>query len=171
MTTEAEVVASPTTPEAAPETVAATESPTVAEVSRTGEAAPRAAPAEPEKFEDVWRPRRHQRSEHRDAARRDMAVIAASLVNLELRPPQRPQSLVTATAAVAGVAQDRRQISGKISVRIAATGHAMKTVAAKAAATGAQGKTTRTGRAVIATIAIGDREKAAGAKSRADLRR
>jgi hypothetical protein len=65
----------------------------------------------------------------------------------------------------------RCQISGKINVRIAATGHAMKTVAAKAEVTVAQGKTTRTGRAVIAIIAIGDREKAAGATSRADLRR
>ena len=65
----------------------------------------------------------------------------------------------------------RHQISGKISIKIAATGHAMKTVAAKAEATGAQGKTTRTGRAVTAIIAIGDKEKAAGATSRADLRR
>jgi ATP-dependent RNA helicase SUPV3L1/SUV3 len=29
------------------------------------------APAEAEKFEEIWRPRRHQRSEHRSAGRRD----------------------------------------------------------------------------------------------------
>ena len=122
VTTEAEVVASPTTPEAAPETVAATESPTVAEVSATpAEAAPmETAPAEHEKFEDVWRPRRHQRSEHRDAARRDHGRDRRKPREPRVAPAAAPAELGTATAAVAGVAnekvpdqrQDQRQDRG-----------------------------------------------------------
>jgi ATP-dependent RNA helicase SUPV3L1/SUV3 len=104
VTTEA--APAPSAPETIPETVTATESTTVADVSATpSEAASiEAAPAEPEKFEDIWRPRRHQRSEHRDAPRRD-----------HRRKPREPRVTSaaapaesgTATAAVTGVANNK----------------------------------------------------------------
>jgi hypothetical protein len=107
------------------------------------------------------------------AMRRDAIItaIAANLVNLVSRLPQRPQSRARRRRQSLAQRMKRHQIRGKISVRIVATGHATKTAAAKVAATVVQGKTTRTVRAVTATIAIGGKEKAAAATSRAGLRR
>ena len=50
--------------------------------------------AEPEKFEEIWRPRRHQRSEQRDAPRRDRGR------DPRYRKPREPRAAAPAPAAV-----------------------------------------------------------------------
>ena len=53
-----------------------------------------AVAAEPEKFEEIWRPRRHQRSEQRDAPRRDRGR------DPRYRKPREPRAAAPAPAAV-----------------------------------------------------------------------
>jgi ATP-dependent RNA helicase SUPV3L1/SUV3 len=90
-----EAAAATGAPEAEPETVVAAESTASAPA---GETPPEAAAAEPEKFEDIWRPRRHQRSEHRDAPRRDHGR------DTRRRKPREPRAAPAAAVAEPGTA-------------------------------------------------------------------
>ena len=79
---------------------AANESAEIVEVAEATAGTPvDAAPAEalaaePEKFEEIWRPRRHQRSEQRDAPRRDRGR------DPRYRKPREPRAAAPAPAAV-----------------------------------------------------------------------
>ena len=87
----AEAAAATGAPEAEPEIVEVTEATAGAPV----DAAPaEAVAAEPEKFEEIWRPRRHQRSEQRDAPRRDRGRDA------RYRKPREHRAAAPAPAAV-----------------------------------------------------------------------
>jgi hypothetical protein len=109
----------------------------------------------------------------RPAAIAGAMPVIASLVSLVLlRQPQQPLSPVrqrrqSLKRASINPGRIGRQATGKI----AATGRAPNTAAAKVEATGVRKKTIRTSRAAGRTTAISANVRGAAARSRADLRK
>ena len=108
----------------------------------------------------------------RPAAIAGAMPVIASLVSLVLlRQPQQPLSLVRQRQSLKRASINPGRIGRKATGKIAATGRALKTAAAKVEATGVREKTIRTGRAASKRTAISGNVRGAAARSRADLRK
>ena len=100
-----------------------------------------------------------------------MPVIASLASLVLLRPPQQPLSPVRQRQSLKRASINPGRIGRKATGKIAATGPALKTAAAKVEATGVRERTIRTGRAASTRTAISGNVRGAAARSRADLRK